>query len=126
MVAIPRLLFWRIDQLFFGVTQKNTISANAQNFWYKPHRLEISGRMNLQVINLKRGRPAPPHEEINPQKSQNILELQAKETHTKGKKKKKPDKALNPLNPKNLKAKLKVVSEIIRQQVKSQRSTLVE
>ena len=83
-----------------------------KNFWYKPHRLEISGRMNLQVINSKRGRPAPAHEEINPQKSQNILELQAKETNTKGKKKKKPDKALN---PKNLKAKLKVVSEIIRQ-----------
>ena len=44
----PPTTFLRNDQLCFGVTQTDTIFANAQNYSYKPHRLEISGRMNLQ------------------------------------------------------------------------------
>jgi len=44
----PPTTFLRNDQLCFGVTQTDTIFANAQNYSYKPHRLEISGRVNLQ------------------------------------------------------------------------------
>ena len=49
----PPTTFLRNDQLCFGVTQTDTIFANAQNYSYKPHRLEISGRMNLQDFHFQ-------------------------------------------------------------------------